>query len=141
VQEASLGPVALILVGKPESCNHRSRPAHPAELLVREKPLKRKRIVRTAEVTIETEEKIVLSATKSRQASFVWCPSCRRQVEFVSPEQAARIADVSPRMIYRWVEANTVHFVENSGHVLVCLSTLFESNEGRDPSRPGIASK
>jgi excisionase family DNA binding protein len=92
--------------------------------------LKRKRIVKTAELTIETEESVVLRATKGRQTSFMWCPGCRRQVEMVTPEQAARIADVSTRTIYRWVEAGTLHFIESSGEMFLCVSALCRRASG-----------
>lgn len=75
-------------------------------------------------MTIETEEKIVLSAIKGRQTALMWCPACRRQVEMVTPEQAAKVAGVSTRTIYRWIEANAVHFLEDSGHICVCVSAL-----------------
>jgi excisionase family DNA binding protein len=75
-------------------------------------------------VTIETEESTVPRAIQDRRSSVMWCPNCRRQVEFVSPEQAAQIAGVSTRTIYRWVEAGTIHFLEDCGHTYVCVPAL-----------------
>jgi len=93
-------------------------------LVVPRNGLKRKRIVRTAEVTIETEENVVLRTTKGRQTSLMWCPACRRQVEMVTPEQAAEIAGVSTRTIYRWVEGGSVHFNEDNGRLWVCVAAF-----------------
>jgi hypothetical protein len=76
--------------------------------------LKRRRIVRTAEVTIETEEKTTLRDSQERRSALMWCPACRRQVEMVTPEQAARIAGVNERTIYRWVESGKLHFIKKS---------------------------
>jgi hypothetical protein len=79
--------------------------------------------VRTAEVTIETEENIVVR-TAGRRTSM-WCSCCRRKVEMVTPEQAAAIANVSPRTIYRWVEGERVHLNEVSiGSIFICLGSL-----------------
>jgi len=75
-------------------------------------------------VTIETEEKAVIRGARDRGSSLMWCSGCRRKVQMVTPERAAQIAEVSTRTIYRWIEASTVHFVEDSGHLLVCVQTL-----------------
>jgi predicted site-specific integrase-resolvase len=43
----------------------------------------------------------------------------------VTLDQAARIARVSSRTIYRWVEAEKVHFIESAeGTLLVCLNSI-----------------
>jgi hypothetical protein len=48
----------------------------------------KKRIVRTREVIIETEEEIALS-NQDHRSGPTWCPACRRPVEMVTPERAA----------------------------------------------------
>jgi excisionase family DNA binding protein len=75
-------------------------------------------------VTIETEERVVLRGSPDPRSTLKWCPVCRRQVEMVTPEQAAQIAGVSTRTIYRWIEAGAVHFIEDGGRLLVCGSVL-----------------
>src|SRR5260370_8441334 len=96
----------------------------PCRLLFPGDSLKRKRIVRTAEVTIETEESVVLRTAKGQQTSLMWCPACCRQVEMVTPEQAAQIVGVSTRTISRWVEAENLHFNEVPNRPpLVCLNS------------------
>jgi hypothetical protein len=53
------------------------------------------------------------------------CAECLTTIPMVTPEQAAIVASVNPRVIYRWVETGTVHFVENSdGVLLICPSSL-----------------
>src|SRR5208282_1369522 len=87
--------------------------------------LKGKRITRTAEVTIETEESLVFGASANRRRQTAWCPSCRREAAMVSPEHAARIAGVGTRTVYAWVEAETIHLAESpEGSLLVCLDSL-----------------
>ena len=75
-------------------------------------------------MTVETEENILLRPAANRRALPMWCPNCRRHIQMVTPEHAAEIAGVTPRTIYRWIDAASVHFVENGGHVLICLSAL-----------------
>ena len=75
-------------------------------------------------MTIETEESVVLNRSLGQHSCLIWCPACRRQVEMVTPEQAALIAGVSERTIYRWVEAGRIHVIKDSGVLLLCLSAV-----------------
>jgi len=75
-------------------------------------------------VTIETEESVLLPPCSEGRANTAWCPSCRQYVRMLTPEQAAPIGGVSTRTIYRWIEANAVHFHEQKGCVLICLRSL-----------------
>ena len=79
----------------------------------------------TREITIETEEHIVLGSGAIQRATVMWCPACRGRVEMLTPEQAAQVAGVSTRTIFRWAESGTVHFIEECGHPLViCRDSL-----------------
>lgn len=72
-------------------------------------------VVRRAPATPPTE-----AAEPSR-----WCPVCAGPAEMVAPESAAALAGVSPRAVYRWIEAGRAHFAESpDGRVLVCLVSL-----------------
>ena len=43
----------------------------------------------------------------------------------VTPEQAAVIARVPLRVIFRWVELGAIHFIEGTdGSLTICLSSL-----------------
>ena len=98
----------------------------PSTLIMGES-LKKQRIVRTAEVTIETEESVSLQ-TRLERTSLLWCAACDCQVEMATPERAARIAGLSPRVIYAGVESGKVHFSElPRGLLLVCLDSLIRA--------------
>ncbi len=73
-------------------------------------------------MTIETQESVVLRGSSDRRSSLKWCPACRRQVEMVTPEQAARIVHVSEHAVCACIEAGRVHFTETAeGLLLICL--------------------
>jgi excisionase family DNA binding protein len=43
----------------------------------------------------------------------------------VTPDEAARLAGVTTRTVYRWIEAGKVHFAETpEGLLLVCPNSL-----------------
>ena len=52
----------------------------------------------------------------------------------VTPENAAAITARSVRTIYRWVEAGEVHFIEEPGGVLICISSLLSKNLDQGPA-------
>jgi hypothetical protein len=54
-----------------------------------------------------------------------WCPRCADFVAMLTPEQAAAVAGVSTRHVFRWLEADRLHFVETTGlSPLVCTASL-----------------
>ena len=77
---------------------------------------------RSAVLTVETDEILVVRAGGGTMRAS--CPVCRREVSMISPEHAARIAGMSTRAIYRWIEAGAVHFTEKNGSVAICLPSL-----------------
>jgi excisionase family DNA binding protein len=83
------------------------------------------RKTRRTEITIETDRVVVI---KKRKASILaWCPACAGQVQMVTPDEAAVIARVSSRTIYRWVEAGKLHFAETAeGFLLICPQSLLK---------------
>lgn len=103
--------------------------------------LKRRRIVRTAEVVIEVEEKALFNSERDRRSRLMWCPACRQKVEIVTLERAAGIAGVSMRTIYRWVEVETILFIEDGGHLLICIPGLFRRKTAQDPIIQQIAGR
>jgi predicted site-specific integrase-resolvase len=53
-------------------------------------------------------------------------------VQSVTPEEAAALAAVSTRIIYRWVEAGQLHFNETAEQSpLICLNSLLRSTDTR----------
>ena len=54
-----------------------------------------------------------------------WCGVCAGPSRMLTPDEAAALAGVSPRTVYRWVEAARVHFAETpDGSLSVCLASL-----------------
>ena len=84
---------------------------------------------RTA-ITIETDRVFVI---RRRGGSVLaWCAECAEQVKMVTPDEAAVFSRVSSRTIYRWVEAEKLHFEETPDGVLfICLSSLQKESERR----------
>ncbi len=77
------------------------------------------RLKRTIRITL-TQVHSVSHAAVSR-----WCPRCADFVAMLTPEQAAALAGVSTRHVFRWLEADRLHFVETtSPSPLVCLASL-----------------
>jgi len=75
------------------------------------------------EVTIETDRILVIKRRKS--SVLAWCPKCFQQVPMVAPDEAAVMIHVSSRKIYRWIEADKLHFTETSeGMLLICFNSL-----------------
>ena len=75
------------------------------------------------EITIETDRILVLSRRKVSVVS--WCLECRQRIKMFPVEEAATIARVSPRTIYRWIEAHEIHFLERAdGLLLICPNSL-----------------
>ena len=89
---------------------------------------------RTTEVIIERDELLVVRRRGSRAPG--WCEACGA-AELVTPEEAALLAGVATRTLYRFVEAGLVHFRETpEGFLLVCLRSLLEA--ARPPRAPAV---
>ena len=79
---------------------------------------------RRTEKTVEIHEVYVIRQTSGAlPALCVECPT--GDAILVAPEQAAVIAAVPVRMIYRWVEAGMIHYKEApDGSLTVCVKSL-----------------
>ncbi|PYS55583.1 MAG: hypothetical protein DMF76_25785 [Acidobacteria bacterium] len=62
----------------------------------------------------------------------IWCPRCKDHVEFLRIEAAARLADVSPRTIRRYIADGRVYAfkVAGAGRYRVCSRCLFRPAAG-----------
>jgi RNA polymerase sigma factor (sigma-70 family) len=83
------------------------------------------------EITIETDRLLIIR--RHRTLIHAWCAACSEVVKMTSPEDAARLAQISSRQLYRAVEAGSIHFLETlEGMLLVCLNSLAagKSNSG-----------
>lgn len=77
---------------------------------------------RRTEITVETHR--VVRITGNNVSATAWCDKCGAQVWMVGPEQAAVMADVSSRLIYRWMEEGRLHLIERPEVLLVCVNSL-----------------
>ena len=83
------------------------------------------------EISIETHRQLVIRRRKD--SALAWCPECAAQVKMVTPEEAAIVACVSSRTIYRWVEIHKLHFSETSeGLLLICIDSVLPCSEVLD---------
>jgi len=81
---------------------------------------------RRVRITIQTERLLVMSHGRSL---YSLCAACGDEVRMVTIDQAATLARLSSREIYREVEAGMLHFIETTeGSVLVCFNSLNGSN-------------
>ncbi|HEX4950670.1 MAG TPA: helix-turn-helix domain-containing protein [Blastocatellia bacterium] len=79
---------------------------------------------RRTEIIVETERVIVVPP--QTRPIHLWCQECCAQVEMLTPEQAAQLIQVTPRVIYRWIESQLLHFREEpDGQVLICHNALY----------------
>lgn len=89
------------------------------------------RHTKRTEITIETERVMVIRKCKS--SILAWCPTCAKQVPMIKVDEAANLARVSSRTIYRWVETGKVHFAETpEGMLWICLNSLALEGHSED---------
>jgi hypothetical protein len=80
---------------------------------------------RTTTITSETHE-VLIVRRRFEPSMRMWCDECGAEVEMLKPEEAAAIANVSTRTIYRWIESAQIHHAESvGGNVIVCPNQLF----------------
>lgn len=86
-------------------------------------------------ITIE-QRRLTLICSRRSPPLAAWCAACGARVPMLNPDEAAAIRRVTPRTIYRWVEAGRLHFTEvHNGYLLICLRSLVSDE---DPERePG----
>lgn len=85
---------------------------------------------RRTEITIETERLLIIRSRKT--SAQAWCTSCDRQVHMITIDEAAQVAKVSSRLVYRLVEADELHFIETTDkRLLICVNSLHQLMEVR----------
>jgi hypothetical protein len=76
-------------------------------------------------IEIIVEQHRFLSVSMRRISAVGWCVPCGQKVQMVTAEDAARIASVTARTIYRRTETGQLHFIESQeGVLLVCTRSL-----------------
>jgi hypothetical protein len=79
---------------------------------------------RRRKVTVETERLLVISHYNEVQG---WCEGCGAQVQMAGPEEAAAVAGLGQRAIFRLIESHQLHFTETAdGGLLICVNSLLE---------------
>ncbi|HEY0006107.1 MAG TPA: hypothetical protein VGB17_15110 [Pyrinomonadaceae bacterium] len=80
---------------------------------------------RRTKITVETERLLVVS--RGRGQVDGWCEICRAEVRLVGVEEAALVAGLGQRAIFRRIESGRLHFTETSrGALLICLESLLQ---------------
>ena len=81
------------------------------------------RVRRRIAVTVEKREISISGNTAGREQAH--CEHCGREVSMLPVALAAVLAGATERLVYQWVEAGNVHFLERpNGAVLICLESL-----------------
>jgi hypothetical protein len=79
------------------------------------------RTKRRTEITVETDQVLFL---RRRSFRLAWCAACAGQVHLVTAEEAAILAGLNLRAIFRRVEADQLHYTETpDGQLLICLNS------------------
>jgi len=81
-------------------------------------------INRRTEKTVEIHEFYIIRPASGSLPTL--CGACAEgDAIMVAPEQAAAVAQVTVRMIYRWVETGAIHYQEaGDGSLAVCVKSL-----------------
>src|SRR5258705_13213692 len=83
---------------------------------------------------MKTKQKSTADGAQQRQVVIInrpfvspqkRCDRCAKPSGMITPDEAAVLFNVSTRTVYRWLEADSIHFSEMSGGILlICLSSL-----------------
>lgn len=74
---------------------------------------------------ITTETRRIVIARRGGFAVDGWCHACKQKVRMTGVDEAAALAGVTVRTIYRWVEAGKVHFTETpEGFLIICANSV-----------------
>ena len=75
------------------------------------------------EITVETERFLIISQRRDR--TMLWCNSCAGTVPMLTVDEAARTRCVTPLVIFRLLEAGTLHFALTAeSRILICRYSL-----------------
>jgi hypothetical protein len=75
-------------------------------------------------LTIETERILIIRGGSSYRCAQ--CEACGELVHLITVDEAAKLAQIGSRAIYRMVEAESIHFIETSEELLlICFNSLY----------------
>lgn len=78
-------------------------------------------------ITVETWQTTSLRRTTA--ANFGWCRTCGRETEFLTPDEAARRAEIDHEEVIRRIASRELHLLENSGRMARICAAADNSNE------------
>ena len=74
------------------------------------------------EITFEIDRYVIVG---SHRATLQWCNDCHERVEMMTSDQAAIVARVNSRTIFRWADSGRLHSAETpEGLLLICPNSL-----------------
>ena len=79
-------------------------------------------MTKRTEIIVETHRLLIIR--RRGDSIRAWCEGCLAEVEMITPNKAAAVANVSSRTIYRWVEDAKLHFTESDGALHICPNSL-----------------
>ncbi len=80
---------------------------------------------RRREITIETRQIVAVRGRAKMHRERVFCKECAGESEMLLIQDAARVANLSQRHLFRQVEAGVLHSIETpDGQLSVCLNLL-----------------
>lgn len=74
-------------------------------------------------ITIHSISNRVVMVDRATREFDAWCKDCGKAVRMVTADQASAIVQISPRAIFRAIEAGELHFLELPT-LLVCCDSL-----------------
>ena len=85
------------------------------------------RRTKRVEITVETSRLVV---RRGAGEAPVWCAECSAPAQTITLGEAAALAGVSTRTVYRWAGAGRLHVIETAGaSPLICLNSLLMSTD------------
>jgi hypothetical protein len=78
---------------------------------------------RRTEITIESRKLTLIRRVGGVKRT--WCPSCNKEVEMLSADEAVILFRLSSRKIHRMVDEGKLHFTETpDGLLLICMNSF-----------------
>ena len=70
-------------------------------------------------------ERQEVSLRQDRHGILLYCEKCGTKVVMLPVETAAVVTGATPRMLYRWIDEEKLHFIESpDGMVLLCAESF-----------------
>jgi len=78
---------------------------------------------RHIEISVERQEVSILRP--GRQGILLHCQKCGTKAVMLPVETAAAVTGITPRVLYRWLDEEKLHFIESpDGTVLLCAESF-----------------